>query len=197
MRGIIYGLLTAAPVGPIGVLCIRRTLALGRGHGFVSGLGAATADGIYGFLAVFGLSVVNNLLVNAQGGLQLIGGLFLLYLGCKTMTAQPAEKAAEASSSLAGLLGSYLSTFFLTLTNPLTILAFAAIFASVTVEADDCLIWMAIGVPIGSILWWGALSLGVGLVRERFSARALLWVNRSSGLLIVLFGFASLLALFI
>src|SRR6266566_8617346 len=127
LRGVAIGFSIAAPVGPIGVLCIRRTLAEGRGCGFASGLGAATADAVYGCVAGFGLTSVSNLLVSQQTWLRLIGGLFLCYLGVKSFFARQARSAAASKSG--ALTGAYASTFLLTLTNPMTILSFAAVFA--------------------------------------------------------------------
>jgi threonine/homoserine/homoserine lactone efflux protein len=126
-QGILIGLSIAAPVGPIGVLCIRRTLSEGRGTGFVSGLGAATADAIYGCVAGFGLTFISDILVSQQTWFRLVGGLFLCYLGIRNFLARPVERAASVGGQ--GLAGAYASTFILTLTNPMTILSFAAIFA--------------------------------------------------------------------
>ena len=122
LRGLLVGFSIAAPVGPIGLLCIRRTLADGRTVGFVSGLGAATADAFYGAVAGFGLTVVTGALVEGQTPLRLVGGAFLGHLGARTFLARPARAAAVAGRR--GLLGAYLSTLGLTLTNPSTILSF-------------------------------------------------------------------------
>src|SRR5579862_4353247 len=118
LRGLLIGFSIAAPVGPIGVLCIRRTLANGRVNGLVTGLGAATADACYGAVAGFGLTFISGLLIDQRVWLRLIGGAFLCYLGVKTFLARPAEQAAAAKSS--SLAGAYTSTLFLTLTNPTT-----------------------------------------------------------------------------
>ncbi len=126
-KGLVIGFSIAAPVGPISVLCIRRTLAKGRLSGIVSGLGAATADAVYGCVAVLGLTFISNGLINQQVWLRLIGGLFLCYLGIKTFFAKPAKRTALAGGN--SLAGAYTSTFFLTLTNPMTILFFAAVIA--------------------------------------------------------------------
>ena len=161
LQGIIIGFAIAAPVGPIGVLCIRRTLAEGRASGFVSGLGAATADAVYGAIAAFGLTLITDFLLGGASWLRLVGGAFLLYLGVKTFLARPAERAAEARGG--GLLGAYASTFFLTLTNPTTILSFAAIFAGLGVAgADNALsaALLVLGVFLGSAAWWLILSGG-------------------------------------
>ncbi|MCP4538674.1 MAG: LysE family transporter [Chloroflexi bacterium] len=197
LRGIIIGFSIAAPVGPIGVLCIRRTLAEGRLSGFVSGLGAATADAIYGCIAGFGLTFISDLLIGQQTRIQLIGGLFLCYLGIKTLLAQPSEQAAAAQGS--GLLGAYGSILILTLTNPMTILAFVAIFAGLGIadtggDYASALV-LVLGVFVGSGLWWFLLSAIASVLRTKFDARALRWVNRVSGIIILVFGLVALLGL--
>ena len=196
-RGIVIGFSIAAPVGPIGVLCIRRTLAEGRLSGLVSGLGAATADAIYGCIAGFGLTFISNIFVQQQVWFRLIGGAFLCYLGLKTLLTKPREQAAPAEGK--GLVGAYASTFLLTLTNPLTILSFAAVFAGLGV-ADASRSYVSasvlvLGVFTGSALWWLVLSGSVGLFRTRFNPRGLHWVNRISGLIITGFGLFALLSL--
>jgi threonine/homoserine/homoserine lactone efflux protein len=193
LEGIIIGLAIAAPVGPIGVLCIRRTLADGRASGFVSGLGAATADAVYGAVAAFGLTLVTDFLLEGTSWLRLIGGAFLLYLGVKMFLARPAEKAAPARGG--GLPGAYASTLFLTLTNPTTILSFVAIFAGLGVGgASDALsaALLVLGVFLGSAAWWLVLSGTIGLFRSRISTGGLRWVNRVSGAIIAAFGVLAL-----
>ena len=194
LRGLIIGFSIAAPVGPIGVLCIRRTLTDGRGAGLLSGLGAATADALYGCVAGFGLTFISSALINQQIWLQLFGGLFLLYLGIKTLFSKPAEQAANASGR--GLLGVYASTFLLTVTNPLTILSFAAIFAALGLADSSggyaSASVLVLGVFLGSAVWWLLLVGGVGLFRRRFNTQGLLWVNRISGLVITVFGVVAL-----
>jgi threonine/homoserine/homoserine lactone efflux protein len=197
VKGIVLGFSIAAPVGPIGVLCIRRTLADGRVVGFVSGLGAATADMFYGGLAAFGLTAISGLLVQQQGVIRLVGGLFLLYLGVCTLLAKPATQAA--SMRRGGLLTAYSSTVFLTLTNPTTILSFIAIFAGLGVASGaggfGSAGLLVLGVFCGSALWWLILSGGVSLVRTRVTPRVLRWVNIVSGALLVGFGLLALLGL--
>lgn len=194
LRGLVIGFSIAAPVGPIGVLCMRRTLAEGRAFGFVSGLGAASADLIYGGIAGFGLTFVSTFLVGHQLWLRLLGGAFLCYLGVKTLLAKPAEEAAVAKGKT--LIGAYVSAFFLTLTNPMTILSFAAVFAGLGLAGGSEDYWSATilvaGVFLGSSLWWLTLSTVVGLVRNKIGLRALLWVNRVSGAVIVGFGLFAL-----
>jgi threonine/homoserine/homoserine lactone efflux protein len=193
-RGLVIGFSIAAPVGPIGVLCIRRTLAEGQAFGLVSGLGAATADAFYGCVAGFGLTFISTFVVSQKMWLSLFGGLFLLYLGIKTLLSKPAEK--EATINQSGLLSSYFSTFLLTITNPLTILSFAAIFAGLGLAHVNggyaSAIVLVLGVFLGSALWWLLLSGSVGLFRDKFSTQGLLWVNRISGIIITVFGVVAL-----
>lgn len=194
IRGLVLGLAIAAPVGPIGVLCIRRTIAEGRAIGFLSGLGAATADATYAAVAAFGLTVLSTALLGAQHRLRLIGGCFLCYLGIRTFLAPPAT-GGDADGGR-GLLGSYGSTLALTLTNPMTILSFAAIFAGLRVTAAGRYSFATLlvaGFFCGSALWWLILSSTAGAFRQRLSLPELRWVNRLSGTIIALFGIVALL----
>ncbi len=197
LRGLVIGFSIAAPVGPIGVLCIRRTLAEGRLSGIASGLGAATADAVYGCVAVLGLTFISNILIDQHVWLRLIGGLFLCYLGIKTFLAKPAKRAALARGN--GLVGAYASTFFLTLTNPMTILSFAAIFTGLGLASTGGNFTSAgalvLGVFIGSSLWWLILSGSVGVFREKLDPQGLQWINRISGAIITGFGLAALMSL--
>lgn len=196
LKGLILGFSIAAPVGPIGVLCIRRTLAEGRLNGFLSGLGAATADMFYGAVAAFGLTALTNLLVGQRTLLGWLGGLFLLYLGVRTFFAKPAREAAAAQGS--GLIGAYLSTLALTLTNPMTILSFTAIFAGMQFNLSGIApaVTLVTGVFLGSAAWWLTLSLVVGSFRERFTPTWMQWVNRVSGTVILGFGVVVMNSLF-
>jgi threonine/homoserine/homoserine lactone efflux protein len=196
-KGFIIGFSIAAPVGPIGVLCIRRTLAEGRASGLISGLGAATADALYGCIAGFGLTFLSNLLIQHQVWIRVIGGLFLCTLGLRTFAAGPAKESASVKGG--GLAGSYGSTFFLTLTNPMTILSFAAIFAGLGLGSigGDYLSSgvLVLGVFTGSALWWLILSGLVGMLGKMLSPKGMRWVNRISGIIILGFGLLALLTL--
>jgi threonine/homoserine/homoserine lactone efflux protein len=201
VRGIVIGFSIAAPVGPIGVLCIRRTLADGRASGLLTGLGAATADAVYGAIAALGLTALTDALVGGQIWIRLIGGAFLLYLGVRTLLAKPSERAASVageekrSEGLRDLLGAFASTFVLTLTNPMTILSFVAVFAALglgTTHPDPlAAAGLVLGVFVGSSLWWLTLSGATSLFRSRFDERGLAWVNRISGAVIATFGLAA------
>lgn len=211
LRGIAIGLAIAAPVGPIGILCIRQSLTFDWLRGFVAGLGAATADAVYGCVAAFGLTFVTNFLIEQQLWLRLLGGAFLCYLGVKTFMSTPAENVASVAShttsklrssvllkkkSWGDLVGVYTSTFALTLTNPATILSFAAIFSGLGLASKeqnyDSAMLLVVGVFCGSALWWLLLTRSVILVRARLNLR---WVNRFSGIVITAFGMVALLSL--
>jgi threonine/homoserine/homoserine lactone efflux protein len=168
-------------------------------YGFVSGLGAATADAAYGFVAGFGLTFLSSFLISQAFWLRLVGGLFLVYLGVRTFVTRPATTPARPDGEHRGLRAAYLSTLALTLTNPATILSFAVVFAGLGLAAGGsdymAAILLVLGVFTGSALWWLMLSGGVSLIRSRFSGRALWWVNRISGILIVGFGVVALVSL--
>ncbi len=193
LRGLVIGLAIAAPVGPIGLLCIQRTLAQGRLLGLATGLGAATADALYGCVAAFGLAVVTDLLLAHQGWLRFGGAAFLAFLGMRMMLAEP-PSLIVVPVSRRGLVGAWASTFLLTLANPLTILAFVGIFAGLGLaDAEVTYLESAalvIGVFTGSALWWLTLSGGVSLLHGKLDRRWLVGVNRVSGLVIL--GFAAL-----
>jgi threonine/homoserine/homoserine lactone efflux protein len=196
-RGLAIGFAIAAPVGAIGLLCIRRTLADGRLVGFVSGLGAATADAFYGAIAALGLTAISSAIVAQQSTVRLVGGLFLCYLGVRTALSHPALDANPGAAR--GLAAAFGSTLALTLTNPTTILSFAAVFAGLglgTTAADrGSAVLMVGGVFCGSALWWLVLSGTVGFFRRALTPARLRWVNRLSGALLTTFGVLALLSL--
>jgi threonine/homoserine/homoserine lactone efflux protein len=197
LKGLIIGLSIAAPVGPIGVLCIRRTLAHGKIVGLVSGLGAATADGIYGLIAGFGLTVITNFLIDQQFWIQMVGGFFLCYLGFRTLTSKASFTQSDTQKK--NIINAFLSVLFLTLTNPMTILSFIAIFAGLGISSSASSIFssvvLVIGVFCGSTLWWVILSSGVGLLRNRINNKSLTVINRLSGVVIIVFGVIALYGL--
>jgi len=193
LKGLVIGISIAAPVGPIGVLCIRRSLADGPKIGFVTGLGAATADAAYGAVAGFGLTAISGFLMNQRFWLGFIGGVFLCYLGVRTFISRPAESAAKAREG--GLWSAYSSTLVLTLTNPMTILSFVAVFAGFGLGGSPdytAATVLVLGVFLGSALWWLLLSSGAGLFRSRLGSTWMQAVNRLSGCVIFAFGVYSL-----
>ncbi len=189
LKGLLIGFSIAAPVGPIGLLCIRRSLADGRTMGLVTGLGAATADAMYGCVAGFGLTAISSVLIAQKLWLGLIGGLFLCYLGVVTFISRPRDDGADVKSTT--LLSAYFSTMVLTLTNPMTILSFVAIFAGLGLGTSSdyaAATSLVAGVFLGSALWWVLLSGGAAMLRSRVTSRWMQAVNRVSGAIIVAFG---------
>lgn len=196
LKGIILGFSIAAPVGVIGTLCIRQSLAGGFWLGFLTGLGAATADALYGVIAGFGLSVIQDYILAYQKLLAFFGGLFLCYVGMKTFFAPLMEKDGPKADT--HLLHAYLATFLLTLTNPMTILAFTAMLSGLELDVTNYSIALFFvgGVFIGSAVWWLILSSIVSLFRSRFSMRLLRYVNKISGVIIMIFGIGIVLSAF-
>lgn len=189
-RTFAIGVAVAAPIGAIGVLCIRRTFADGWRAGLATGLGVATADGIYAACAAFGLAAVTDALVAWQVPLRLAGGAALVYLGIRAFRSDPA--ACEPVRGAHG--GTYLSAVGLTLTNPATIIAFAAIFAGVGLAGGGGWLSASIataGVASGSLTWWVALTGMLVMVRDRVGDRFLRAVNRVSGIALVALGLAA------
>jgi threonine/homoserine/homoserine lactone efflux protein len=211
LKGLVIGFSIAAPVGPIGVLCIQRTLGYGALTGFVSGLGAATADAAYAMIAAFGLTFVSGFLLKQQLALRVVGGAFLLWLAWRSFNAAPADPRGANAADTRGsgrslhIAAAYGSTVLLTLANPATILSFIAVFAGLGVGAADassgvgpgyplaCL--LVLGVFLGSALWWLILAGIAGYFREKMQPRHLVWVNRASGLIIGAFGVVALASL--
>ena len=183
--------MTAAPIGPIGVLITKRTLVKGRVSGIISGLGAATADGIYASLAVFSVGAVSFVLVKYSFIIALIGSLFMFYMGYLVYKAKIDEHFKEYHEHGSELLGDFVSTLFLTLTNPTTIISFSAIFASFGLSdlSGDVLIKISlvIGFILGSFTWFYCLSSLVNKLRLKFTVTMLEIVNRFAGVIIMLF----------
>ena len=196
LRGLVLGFAIAAAVGPISLLVIRRTIAHGGIYGFASGLGVATADASYAAIAAFGLTAITSLLVSGRVLLGVVGGLIIAALGVRTALSEPGEVAADAERP--GLASAFGSIYALTMTNPMTILSFAGVFAGIGLVGGSATFVDAtvvtVAVWLGSALWWVVLASAVRWVRGRVSSRALLWVNRISGAALVAFGIIAVLA---
>ena len=195
LKGLGIGVAIAAPVGPVGVLCLRRSLAQGWLVGMVSGLGAAAADTLYGAVAALGVSWISQLLLGHLSWLGFFGGGFICFLGLKTFFATPADQQVRLGVS--DIVHAWISTFFITLTNPLTIIAFVTIFAGlglgrVTGESGLLTSLLVMGVFAGSVLWWAVLATLAGFVRKGVNLKILVWINRGTGMLLVLMGAALL-----
>jgi threonine/homoserine/homoserine lactone efflux protein len=190
LKGLAFGFILAATVGPMWVLCLRRTLAHGAAVGFASGMGIAVADGVYGAVAAFGLTAVSGLLLAHSFWIGLVGAAFLVYLGVKALLATPSTNNTEDKG--AGISTAFLSTLGLTLTNPPTILAFVAIFAGlglVSTANYGAAALIVLGVFLGSAGWWLILAAGAGRLRSRIRPAHLRAVNIVSGIAIL--GFAA------
>jgi threonine/homoserine/homoserine lactone efflux protein len=190
VKGLIVGFLIAAPVGPINVLCVRRTIVHGRIVGLVSGLGAAAADTFFGAIAAFGLNFVHSLLMSERLWLGLAGTAMLVVIGIRTLLARP-PRPREEETDPANLIGDFTSTCILTLTNPVTILSFLAAFSAFGLQGDEQIDvddWLLLGgVFLGSTLWWLTLTQVVGVLRDKFNDETLRWANRSAGVIILAF----------
>lgn len=195
LQSLLIGLSIAAPVGPIGLLVIQRTLQRGAAVGLATGLGAAVADAAYGAVGAFGVGALMRVLAGARVPLALGGGAFLLWLAWRTWQAAPAAQAAAPRDGR-GLLAAFAGTCLLTLSNPATVFSFVAVFGALAAQGAPSSPWlMVLGVLLGSALWWLLLSAGVGSLRSRFDARAQRWVNRGSALLLAGFALWQWLAL--
>lgn len=208
IRGLAIGLAIAAPVGPIGILCIRRSLASGFPLGFLTGMGAAAADGVYGAVAAFGLTAVSSFLVAQQGWFRLVGGAALIALGLQIALKRPSPARSQgraADARAESLAGAFASTFVLTLANPATILSFVAIFAGLglgdiagagaarsTLGAST----VVLGVFLGSAAWWLFLAGVTAALSRQVPPMLLLWINRLAGVALLAFGLAALASFF-
>jgi threonine/homoserine/homoserine lactone efflux protein len=193
IRGLIIGFTIAAAVGPITLLVIRRTIAHGGLYGFASGLGVAAADATYAAVAAFGLTAVTSVLVSGHVLLGVIGGAIVAMAGLRTMGSHPTGPATDAERP--GLAGAFASIYALTVTNPLTIILYAGVFAGIGLVAgssfvDAAVVTLAAG--LGSVAWWVILCSILGWARGRISTKVLLWVNRLSGAALLLFGLVAI-----
>lgn len=198
IKGGIIGFTIAASIGPIGILCIRRSLANGYLSGLSSGMGIATADGFYGAIAAFGLTFISSFLVKQQIWLQIIGIIFLLYLGVKIFIEKPKDNNKEKVESK-GLLNDYLSIFFLTIINPMTILMFTGIFAGLGVgkESENYVSasMLTLGVFTGSALLYLLLSIIFGVFGKKLKSNIIILVNKISGSIIIGFAIVTIISL--
>jgi len=195
LKGIIVGFSLAAPVGPIGVLCVRRTLAHGGWRGFVVGLSSASADVVYAIIAAFGVTLISDFVAGHQQWLRLIGGIFLLALGFYTFRSRPDTHVPSKWINREARV--YFSTLLLALANPLTLFAYAAALSGIGIEnirSDSVYLTMLVtGVFLGSLLWSSLLTTLARIFKEKVSTRGLAIVNNVAGSLLMLFGAIGLL----
>lgn len=199
LKGCGIGFVIAAMVGPISLLCIRSTLTQGQIVGLAIGLGAALADAVFGLIAGFGLTFLSNFLLAHQKFLRFAGGLFLIYLGISTFFEKTPENAASVDGK--GFFNLTFGTFLLTLTNPLTILSFMAIFAGLGFNDENSNYFAAsllvLGVFIGSMAWWIILTSFLRLFHAKMSQKTIIFINKCSGAIIAGFGLLSMASLLI
>jgi threonine/homoserine/homoserine lactone efflux protein len=197
LKGFGIGFAIAAVVGPIGILCIRRTISDGQLVGLAIGLGAALADATFGIIAGFGLTFLADFLIAHQASLRFLGGLFLIYLGLKIFFEKPSTQAAEITGR--NLVHLTISTFLLTLTNPLTILSFMAIFAGLGIGTANYLaaLLLVLGVFLGSMVWWIILTSILRFFHAKVNQTTLTFINKCSGGIIAGFGVLSIFSLLV
>ncbi len=199
-KGVIVGLLASIPLGPIGVICIQRTVNKGRLSGFLSGVGAATADTFFAAIAGFSLTFVIAYIFENQIYFQTFGGLVIILLGIKIFFTNPIKQIRKHKRKKNNLVEDFFSIFALTLTNPLAIFLFIALFASMGVVSEDGSLLDTFistgGVFVGATLWWYVLTGLVNLFRKRFRLKQLWWINKISGSAILLLGVAAIVRLF-
>lgn len=189
-KGLLVGCILAMMLGPIGIFCIQQTLRKGFSAGFAAGLGAALADGVYGTIGGFGLTYISEFLLQYHLILHIVGGAFLAFLGFNTFMRK--ESPVNITVERPNLVGLFSTTFFLTLANPITILAFTALLASIDIEIDGCNMPMAVtlfaSIFIGSACWWFFLASIISMFRTKLSLHFIRQLNMLAGIVIHLFG---------
>ncbi len=200
IKGIVLGFLASIPLGPIGIICIQRTLGKGRWSGFISGLGAASADTLIAIIAGLGLSFVIKFFNSNSNILVILGGLILIVLGARIFFKSPVQQVRERKMNKNSLHTDYLSVLILTFSNPFTIIVFIAIFARLNLvySTDDFILKMLIffGIFIGASFWWFLLTSFVNIYRAKFRLKNLWWLNKITGTIIIAFGVWLLFSLF-
>jgi threonine/homoserine/homoserine lactone efflux protein len=206
LRGLVVGLLASITLGPVGVMCIQRTLSKSRTSGFVSGLGAATADSIFAALAYFFIAIISSVIESNLQVLKIVGGICVIGVGVHFFLKNPVVQIRRNRAGKSNLWQDYASTFVLTLTNPAFMLWLLVIFSAFNVSADDGQMTpssintgaqMILGFFCGATAWWLVLTGVIGLFRRSFRPRHLLWINRAAGAVIIFLGTAAIISAFI
>lgn len=190
VKGIIVGVVVSAPLGPVGVLCIQRTLNKGRWYGFVTGLGAALSDICYALITGYGMSFMNELILKHQMFLQVVGSIMLLAFGIYTFRSNPVKSLRPTSNNRGSLLHNFVTAFFVTLSNPLIIFLFIGLFARFSfVMPGSPLGFQLVGylaIILGALIWWFSITYFVNKVRTRFNVRGIWILNRIIGVVVVI-----------
>lgn len=199
IKGIIIGISVSAPLGPIGVLCIQKTLNKGMLAGFISGIGAAAADTLFAAIAGFGLTFISDFLSSHQLYLRIIGGLFLIFIGFKVFYTNTIKQVRMQRRSKGRAISEFLSVFFLTLSNPITIIFFGAVFAGLGLVDSNAssahATALVLSILTGAVIWWISLAFIVNFFRKKIRLRSLWWINKIAGALIVLLGAGTIVSL--
>ncbi len=199
INGLGFGVLVSAPLGPLGVLCIQRTINKGFASGFVSGFGAAMADIIYASIAGFGISIIADFLEAQQLIIRAIGGIVLIVVSYLIFKSKAVNQLRRHKTKKSSYFGDFVSSFFITITNPLTVVVFGVAFTSVGLNEGDSLesvVLILSGVFIGALFWWMGLTLLVNIFRNRIRLRNLWWINKITGILVAIFGLAVFVSIF-
>ena len=200
IKGLIIGFLASIPLGPVGVLCIQRTINKGRIHGVVSGMGAATIDSFFALVAALGLTYIINFIEEQHFFIQLIGGGILIFLGAKIFNTNPIKQIRRHRRKKNKLIEDYFSILFLTLSNPLAVFLFVAAFAGIGIVSNESSSFnsmlVVVGVFSGAMVWWSSLTFFVDLFRKKFRLKQLWWINKIAGILIIVFGIAAMISVF-
>jgi len=201
LKGIVVGFSVSVPLGPIGILCVQRTMNYGRRSGFASGIGAALSDMTYAVITGFSITFIIEFLQNNQLAFQIAGAVLLLLLGIKIYLTQPKLNTGSKGRPNASLIGDMVSTYFLTITNPLTLIVFIGVFAGFGMASDvvslRSTILIILGIFLGAALWWFALTCIVNLFRSKINENTLRWINKIAGATIVIFVIVSAVSLII
>jgi len=201
IKGLIVGFLASIPLGPVGVLCIQRTINKGRFSGIISGMGAATVDSFFALVAALGLTFIINFIEEQQFFIQIIGGGVVVFLGAKIFYTNPVKQIRRHRRKKNKLIEDYFSVLFLTISNPLAIFLFVAAFAGIGIVSskDNSLDSSLIvgGVFVGAMAWWAILTFFIDLFRKRFRLKQLWWINKIAGVILVIFGALAMLTIFI
>lgn len=199
LKGIIVGISVSAPLGPLGILCIQRTINKGFLSGFFSGLGAAFADIVYASVAGFGISIIADFLKAQEFPIRILGGVFVIIVGIMIFRSNPVKQIRQQKGQKKGYLSDFISGFFITITNPITIVVFGAIFAGLGLNESSTLkliLLTLIGILVGALIWWLSLSIGVNVFRKKIRLRNLYWINKVTGVIVTLFGLGVFVSIF-
>jgi len=199
IKGIIVGIVISAPLGPLGILTIQRTINKGLLSGFISGVGAAFADIIYAAIAGFGISIIANFLETNQLIIRVVGGILIAGVGIRIFYSNPVKQIRKQRAQKTNFISDFISSFLITITNPLTVIVFGAAFAGLGLKESNSgsvVTYALIGVFSGALLWWGGLTVLVNIFRKKIRLRNLWWINKITGSLIVVFGIIIILSIF-